>query len=129
VEDDGSLNAIKKTVGVHSVTKLTQTPDKSLPGPNEGQSGVAAAASQRRVGLWKSHDEEELKRLVGIHTDSKGTVSWVKVLKTWNSLELPTTTKASLSSNWSNIKSRATLLNSIKEKGNNGLCTTPKINA
>ncbi len=68
-------------------------------------------------------------RLVGIHTDSKGTVSWVKVVETWNSLELPTRTKASLSSKWSDIKSRATVLNSIKEQDNAGLCTTPKINA
>jgi hypothetical protein len=129
VEDDGSLNAIKKAVGVHSVTKLTQTPDKSPPGPNKGPSGVAAAASQGRVGLWKSHEEEELKSLVSIHTDSKGTVSWVKVVETWNSLELPTRTKASLSSKCSDIKSRATVLNSIQEKGNNELCTTPKFNA
>jgi len=70
-----------------------------------------------------------LKRLVGIHTHSKGTVSWVKLVETWNSLELPTRTKASLSSEWSAIKSRSTVLNSIKEQDNAGLCTTPKINA
>ena len=111
---------------MNAVTKLTQPSDKNPPGRNKGPS-EGTSASEGRVGLWKGYEEEELKHLVGFHTGSKGTVSWVKVVETWNSLELPKRTKASLSSKWSDIKSRATVLHLIKEQNDVGLCTTPKI--
>jgi hypothetical protein len=115
---------VTPTVGIHAVA-LTRRSNISSQEQNKGLSDDPSA-SQRRAGSWKSTEEEELKRLAGIHsTGPKGTVSWVKVVEAWSTQELPTRTKASLSSKWYDIRSRATLLGSISE--GNVLSTTTTI--
>jgi hypothetical protein len=102
------------TVGIHAVTKLTQSSEKRPDGLTQGQSeDTSACRKRKKADMWKGTEEEELKRLVGIHTGPKGLVSWVKVVEAWNSQELPARSKASLSSRWHDIKSRVSLLNPI----------------
>jgi Reverse transcriptase (RNA-dependent DNA polymerase) len=114
VDGDESVATFKHTtVDVHAVTKRTQPSEKNPLGQIEGPS-VANSVKQSKVGQWSNREETELKRLVGIHTDPKGTVSWVKVVEAWNSLKLPLRTKASLSSKWYDIKPRTIVLDSAK---------------
>jgi hypothetical protein len=111
------------------MTKLTQQSNKS---PNRRNNGLSedSSASQGRAGLWKGNEEEELKRLVGIHTGPKGIISWIKVLEAWSSQNLPKRSKASLSSKWRDIKSRPTLLNPTNDQDETSvliLSTSPGI--
>jgi hypothetical protein len=70
-EEDEPVVSMSSTVGVHAVTKLTRRSNKSPNGQNNGPS-EDSSAGQRPADLWKSTDEEELKRLVSIHTGPKG---------------------------------------------------------
>ena len=108
-------NVIKVTVGIHASTKRTQSPEKSPPGRIEGSS-VMNSVKQSKAGLWTDREKDELKRLAGIYTGSKGNISWGEVLEAWNSLKLPARSKASLSSKWSDMRSRANLLDSAKNQ-------------
>ena len=117
-------NNKKVTVGIHASTKRTQPPEKSPQGQAEGPS-VVTSVKQRRAGLWTDREKDELKRLVGIHTDPKGSIPWEKVLEAWNSLKLPARTKASLSSKWSDMRSQANLLDSGKNQSSTVVSGTP----
>jgi hypothetical protein len=75
----GAKGSESSTVDIHAVTKHTQSSEKRPSGLTKGPS-AAIPVKTGRVGLWTSGEEEELKRLVGIHTDPKGSVSWVKVV-------------------------------------------------
>lgn len=126
----GYVNKNEKdaTGGIRAVTERTQSSDKRPSGQNKGLS-VRVPANQTRVGQWTSEEENELRRLVGTCTDSKGTISWVKVLEAWSTQKkLPVRSKASLSSKWFDIRSRTTVLDSAssQDKGT-GLCVTPDI--
>ena len=59
-DEDELVVQITATVGVHAVN-LTQLSNKSPNGRNNGQSDDPPAG-QGRAGLWKSTEEEELKR-------------------------------------------------------------------
>ena len=120
------ISVIKDTVGVHACTKHTQSPDKSPTGQTKGSSALDSV-QQNRVGQWSNQEEEELRRLVGIYTDPKGIISWVKVAETWISLKLPLRTKASLSSKWSSIRSRTTVLDSTKNQHSTVSSNTPNV--
>jgi hypothetical protein len=122
----GAIGSESSTVDIHAVTKHTQSSEKRPSGPTKGPS-AAIPVKTERVELWTSGEEEELKRLAGIHTDPKGSVSWVKVVEAWTSLNLPARTKASFSSKWSDIKSRTMLLDSASEQNSAVLCRTPDI--
>jgi hypothetical protein len=111
VDHSTSVVENNATVGIHVVTTLTRQSNKSPDGQNNGL-GEDPSVDQRRTGLWKSTEEAELRRLVGIHTGTRGTISWVKVAEAWNLLKLSSRTKASLSSKWREIKSRTTMLDS-----------------
>jgi hypothetical protein len=125
VEDQSSIGAVKKTtVSIRTVTQHIQTSEKRPSGLDKGQDG-AVPVKQGRVGLWTSGEEEELKRLVSAHTDAKGNITWVKVMDAWNSLKLPVRSKASLSSKWSSIRSRTTLLDLKSDRNGTVLCRTP----
>ena len=101
------------TVGIRvGVTKLTHQFNISPDGQSNGL-GEDPSVDQRRTGLWKSTEEAELTRLVGIHTGTRGNISWVKVSEAWNLLKLSSRSKASLSSKWREIKSRSTVLGSV----------------
>lgn len=62
---------------------------------------------QGRSDLWKEPEIEELKRLVGVSTSSKGIVSWVKVEAAWKSQGLHERTKNSLKAKWCELKKAA----------------------
>ena len=113
--DKGEMNA---TVGVRAVTRLTKQPEISSKERIKGL-GEGTSASQGRVGLlWKGKEEEELWRLVSIHTGPKGTISWVKIEEAWNQIgDLPERSKSSLSSNWRDLKSRPHLLGPANAQG------------
>jgi hypothetical protein len=85
------------TVGVDAVSQLTQPSDKNPSGQTKGLS-EATFARQGRASLWKSHEEEELQRLIGTDTNSKGNIFWVNAAEAWNLLELSARSKANLSS-------------------------------
>jgi hypothetical protein len=125
-EGDESISTRNATVDIHAVTKHTQSSEKSPSGQIKGPS-AAIPVKTGRVVLWTSGEEEELKRLVSTHTDPKGSVSWVKVVDAWTSLNLHARSKASLSSKWSDIKSRTMLLDSASKQNSAVLCRTPDI--
>ena len=87
-------------------------PRKSSPERRKGPS-VGAPARQGRVGVsWKGTEEEELRRLVSLHTGPTGNISWGKIEEVWNQLsEVSLRSKNSLSSKWRDLKSKPHLLN------------------
>lgn len=89
-------------VNVHVATLPSQQSDDSSSG-RKGLGGVTPA-SQGKTSLWSSKETEELKRLVSSNTGPKGNISWVAVEATWRGLNLPSRTKASLSSKRTSIK-------------------------
>ena len=96
-----------RTAGVHGLTSsvLTQRSDKS-PSGQKG-SDDDASVQQRRPGLWTDEEIAELTRLVSSTTDTQGKISWEEIEKAWRDLNLSERTKASLSSKWRDVKSRA----------------------
>jgi hypothetical protein len=69
---------------------------------------------------------KEVKYLVAIHTNLKGSISWIKMMEAWNLLELSTRSKVSLRSKWSDIKSRPIVLDLAQDQNGTGLCGTYK---
>lgn len=122
-EGEGSTNIKNKRIGIHAVTTHSQTSEKSSDEQLKGQRGKYPAR-QDRVGDWSSGEETELRRLVGLNTNPKGLISWVKVSEAWNLMNLPLRTKASLSSKWRDIRSRDTILVSADDQNNVGLAGT-----
>ena len=109
--DDG-VSTVKReknaTDGIRAANLPTRRSDESSP-ERKGLSGVTPAR-QGRTGLWSDLEIEELKRLVPSNTDRQGKVSWAQVVAAWISLDLPSRTKAGLSSKWSCLKSKTPIL-------------------
>lgn len=94
------------TAGVH-VTSPTHTQRFDVSPSGRKGSGEGASAKQGRPGLWTDEELDELRRLVGIHTNAQGRVSWVEVEKDWRELNLSERSRASLTTKWRGIKNTA----------------------
>jgi hypothetical protein len=94
-----------QTAGIHAVTSSPTHQSDESSSERKGPSGVAPV-KQEKKGHWRDSEIEELRRLVGIHTDPTGTVSWVKVTEAWINQNMPVRSKASLCSKWYGIRSK-----------------------
>ena len=110
-----SVDIITATADIHAGTPLTQTSNISPLGRNNGQSDGTSARQGRAVS-WKSAEEDELRRLIGIHTNSKGSISWVSVCEAWITQNMPIRSKAGLSSKWYEIRSRTAKLTPARDQ-------------
>jgi len=94
------------TAGIHAAERHTRrSRERSL---DRAGPSIVTPARQVKGSSWSDEEITELKRLVGIYTNPKGTVSWVKVVEAWGSLNLPQRTRSGLSSKWCAIKSATT---------------------
>jgi Reverse transcriptase (RNA-dependent DNA polymerase) len=95
------------TAGIHAVTRHTHPSEISSKERSKGPS-AGAPVHQGRIGVsWKGKEEEELRKLVSLHTDPNGKISWGKIEEAWNQLaDVSLRTKSSLSSKWRDLKSK-----------------------
>ena len=102
VSADSAPEGFNLTAGIHAALNPTHQSEKG-PSGRKGSSGDTPA-SQGKSGMWTGLEIEELKQLVSSNAGPTGNISWVKVSEAWEARNLPTRTKASLSSKWHDIK-------------------------
>ena len=94
--------------GIHAAAppkRVRQSDDATC--SQEGLDADVNLVHQGRSDLWKDSETEELRELVGLNTNSKGLISWVRVLEAWKSKGLCERTKGSLMAKWQGLKNKA----------------------